>query len=93
MDTQHLENKAKSNGKWAANQAKEVSSEISNRGQDVLETIQDGVSQLLSRGSEYAQSGSRQAIDLARRYPVQAVAGAMVIGFFLGASIFRSRRA
>lgn len=93
MDTQHLENKAKSNGKWAANQAKEASHEISNRGQDLLETIQDGVSQLLSRGSEYAQNGSRQALDLAKKYPVQAVAGGLVIGFVLGAGIFRRRRA
>jgi ElaB/YqjD/DUF883 family membrane-anchored ribosome-binding protein len=93
MDTQHAENKIKANGKWAASEARDVGKEISTRSQDVLETIQDGVAELLKMGQKYAKSGSDQALDLAKKYPVQAVCGGLVIGLFLGAKIFGGRRA
>jgi ElaB/YqjD/DUF883 family membrane-anchored ribosome-binding protein len=93
MDTQHVENKIKSNGKWASSEAKDAGRQISTRSQDLLETIQDGVSELLKNVPKYAQSGSKQAAEIVKKYPVQAAVGGLVIGLFLGAKIFGGNRA
>lgn len=92
MDTQHVQEKVKANGKWASAQAKDTAKDLSERGSDFLAYVQDNLSDIIkSAGSQIKTAGS-QSVTLAKKYPVQAAIGGLVCGFILGAALFRSSR-
>ena len=96
MNTQsEIQDKVKANGKWAVNEAKDASKEAMNVGKDLagqgsglIDTIQSSVTDLFKTGTESVQTAGKSAVDLAKKYPVQAAVGGIVIGMLLGARLF-----
>lgn len=80
--------KTNGNGKWmtksAINEAGETAAHFSESAREIYENAVKSGSDLISRAN-------KRASEVVKEYPVQATVGGLVIGFLLGASLFRRR--
>ena len=68
----------------AAKTAKEVSSQVSSRVSDVAGDLADRGSAMASTASEQAKTFASELEGMARRNPMGAIAGAVLIGIMIG---------
>ncbi len=80
--------KGKTNGKWmtksAMNEAGEQVAHLSDTAREIYENA-------VKSGSDMITKANKRAGEVVREYPVQATVGGLIVGFLLGASLFRRR--
>lgn len=79
--------KTNGNGKWMAKSIDEASDQVSS----VADSARDMYDRAIKQGSDILTKANKRAGEVVRDYPVQATVGGLVIGFLLGASLFRRR--
>lgn len=79
--------KSNGNGKWMTKTAHEAGDQISH----LSESARDIYERALKSGSDLVTKANRRAGEVVREYPVQTAVGGLIIGFLLGATMFRRR--
>lgn len=80
--------KGNGNGKWMAKTAVSEAEEQITHFQESAREIYD---RAVKSGSDLISKANRKAGAVVREYPMQTAIGGLVLGFLLGASLFRRR--
>ncbi len=75
------------NGKWMAKSASEAGDQFAH----LTESARDIYERALKSGGDLVSRANRRAGEVVREYPVQATIGGLVLGFLIGATMFRRR--
>lgn len=79
--------KSNGNGKWMAKSASEAGDQFTH----LTESARDIYERALKSGGDLVSRANRRAGEVVREYPVQATIGGLVLGFLIGATMFRRR--
>lgn len=74
---------SKGNGKWSS---KDSRSQVVNAAVDTAREVYDTV---VEQGSELASRANKKANQMIKNYPMQSTLGGVLLGFFLGALVFK----
>ena len=87
-ETMGIKPTVKSNGQWAATNAANAASDLQSQ---VIDKAAEVYNSVAKTANELVASSNKKTVSFVRQYPLQVTAGALAIGFLLGAAIRRGR--
>lgn len=86
-----IPDKVKGNGKWMAKSATTAVDEATDQLTEISDSARDLYERALKSGTDFLSKANKRAGDVVKEYPVRTAIGGVVLGFLLGASLFRRR--